>query len=68
MRWFGWWRKRKIEAPRNVVTENHSERVLKQSEKKLEDALKTKKEVTQLIKANDQFAEALQRAMRRSHG
>lgn len=75
MRLFGWWRpkklklpKSKIELPIPVQEENHSREVLKQSEQKLKEALKTKKEVSQVLKINDQFAEALQRAMRRSHG
>lgn len=75
MRWFGWWRTRRIQVPVRPVEmptqqdpSNHSSTVVEQSRQKLDDALKTKKEVTQLLKVNDQFAEALQRAMRRSHG
>lgn len=73
MRLFGWWRpkriqKPKIELPIPMQEENHSHEVLKQSEQKLKEALRTKKEVNQVLKVNDQFAEALQQAMRRSHG
>ena len=75
MRWFRWWRTNRIKAPsqnielpKHVGDQNHSYKVLKESKKKLNDAIKTKKEVTQVVRASDQFAEALQRAMRRSHG
>ena len=74
MSWFGWWRKKKVKAPNEIAmpkpqpTNNHSAEAAKQSEKKLKDAIRTKKEVSQVLRVNDQFAEALQRAMRRSHG
>lgn len=75
MRWFGWWRRRgelypphKIELPEHEKPGNHSAEMVKQSKQKLNEALKTKKEVSQLIRASDDFAEALQRSMRRSHG
>lgn len=75
MRWFRWWRADKVTAPiQRIEIPNHtgdcnqSDQVLKESKQKLTDAIKTKKEVTQVVKASDHFAEALQRAMRRSHG
>lgn len=74
MRWFGWWRKPKIqppgkiEMPRHEKPGNHSAVAARESEKKLYEAINTRKEVSQVIKASDQFAEALQQSMRRSHG
>ena len=75
MRWFRWWRtdrvkapSQRIEIPNHASDCNQSDQVLKESKKKLNDAIKTKKEVTQVVKASDHFAEALHRAMRRSHG
>lgn len=75
MRWFRWWRAHRIEAPSQKIElpkrrsiGNNSDEVLKQSKQKLTDALNTKKEVNQVVRASDQFADALQRAMRRSHG
>lgn len=74
MNWFGWWRKKRVKSPSEIQmpksqpTSNHSAEAARQSEKKLKDAIRTKKEVSQVLKINDQFAEALQRAMRRSHG
>lgn len=75
MRWFRWWRMQRIEAPSQKIElpkrrsiGNNSDEVLRQSKQKLTDALNTKKEVNQVVRASDQFADALQRAMRRSHG
>ena len=74
MRWFGWWRREKIkppnkiELPKREKPNNHSANAAKESERKLDEALKTKREVSQLLKASDKFAEALQQSMRRSHG
>lgn len=74
MRWLRWWRRSKITPPKEIELPkhegqgNHSAEAARESERKLDDAIRTKKEVTQLLKVNDQFAEALQRSMRRSHG
>lgn len=75
MRLFGWWRTKRVRVPNQkiVIPEhsnvgNFSNEAVEQSKKKLKDARDTKKEVHQLIKTNDQFAAALQRAMRRTNG
>lgn len=74
MNLFGWWRKRrlnppgKINMPSRERMSNHSADKVKESEQKLKDAISTKKEVSQLIKVNDRFAESLMRSMRRTDG
>lgn len=70
-----WWPPRKLNLPK---VENggvkHSAEVLRESEQKLRDAVRDRNEVkkvsqeTTRLKVNDLFAEALEQAMRRSHG
>lgn len=68
-----WFRRRKIDPPEVTSTGGErSEKAVKESEKKLEQAKKAQDEVLKVVKRSrelnthkDYFAEALERAMRR---